>query len=55
MAVFTRDSARYRRAAQKLLAFKVLHNAPTTHVDLARTHQGMHLFLELMRPYEICD
>lgn len=53
LAVFTNDAAAYRRAAQRLDAFKVLHNASTALIDLASTHQGHHLCLELMRQTEI--
>ena len=53
MSVFADDSAEFERAAANLRAAKVLHNAPTSEWDPSRTHQSMHLCVELMRPVEV--
>jgi hypothetical protein len=53
VSVFTASDATYARAAADLRAYKVLRNLPTSHLDLASAHQGMHLCLELMRVKEV--
>lgn len=50
VSVITRNRAGFEQVAERLAAYKVLLNRPTTDVDLRLPHQGMHLFLELMRP-----
>ncbi len=53
LSVFTRDRATFKTAAARLRAYKVVWNTPTSDLDLGASHQGMHLFLELMRPKEV--
>ncbi|MFL5345048.1 MAG: aldehyde dehydrogenase family protein [Hyalangium sp.] len=53
ISIFTQDQAAFRHGAQRLNAYKVLQNLPTSHADLFSPHQGMHLFQELMRPKAI--
>jgi len=53
VSVFTQNPATFKAAAARLRAFKVVWNTPTSQLDLGASHQGMHLFLELMRAKEI--
>lgn len=52
VSVFTEDPAAFERIAGQLLAFKVRHNRPTSEFELTATHQGRHLYLELMARVE---
>ena len=53
VSVFTQNSATFKAAAARLRAYKVGWNTPTSQLDLSASHQGMHLFLELMRMKEV--
>lgn len=53
MAVFSQSVQTFQQAAARLRASKVLWNAPTVLFDFQTSHQGMHLFLELVRPREL--
>jgi acyl-CoA reductase-like NAD-dependent aldehyde dehydrogenase len=53
MSVFTRDATTFKGAAARMRSYKVVWNTPTSQLDLGASHQGMHLFLELMRPKEV--
>lgn len=52
ISVFTESEPAFQRCADKLIATKVIHNAPSSFFDFCSTHQGIHLFLELVRPQE---
>jgi hypothetical protein len=55
MSVFTKTRREFDQIAPSLKAFKVLWNRPTSYLDMNEPHQGMHLFLELMRPGSVSD
>jgi len=50
LSVITQGTALAESKFTQLDAYKLLRNLPSTHMDHATPHQGMHLFLELMRP-----
>lgn len=54
VSIFSESPAAFDSAASRIAAHKVHWNRITTHIDLMTTHQGTHLYLELMRPREIC-
>lgn len=53
VSIFTKDETKFKAAAARLRAYKVLWNLPTSQLDLGASHQGMHLFQELMRMKEV--
>ncbi len=52
ISVFTESDKGFAQAASRLYARKVLRNLPTGYWDPVKTHQAIHLCLELMRPCE---
>ena len=52
-SVFTRDPGTYHAVTGQLRAHKVLPNLPTSDLECGHSHEGKHLFLELLHPTEV--